>query len=243
MDKLPILGKLRRSDPKDETLSGEEFEKRYHHVLNEFALGYPITRNDEQTDRMRGIPAREQFNRETKEKDIIPLVDPEEVVYDISSKTLRELIEKARTNSPLSEFITKTMKTPADHIFGMLGVCDIIHLASLTPSSEEQRFIRHTVHSANPNGGGIVYIPNKNLALQGATVGERVEGNLSPEEWLIQLSETPMPGFAQPIYQENPEYPRRLVSDTIYSPDPQADIISEGYDGPLFLILKNTQIK
>lgn len=237
MDKLPILGRLRQ------LVSREELVEQYHQTLTEYALEYPITRNDEQTSRMREIPARERLNRETKEIDIIPLVDPEEIVYDISPAILRELIEKAGTDSPLSQFITETMNTLPYHIFDLIGICDIVHLAPVTTSSGERRFIRHTVQGANPNGEGVLYFPNKNLELLGATVTEEIEGNTSPEQWLKQLSETPIPGFAKPFYQENSENPRRLTSDPLDSPNPLVDILRGDYDGPLYLILRDTETK
>lgn len=52
-----------------------------------------------------------------------------------------------------------------------------------------------------------------------------------------------MPGFARTIYSEDSEHPRRLVSDSIYAPDPQRDVLPGDYTGPLFLVLKDLDSK
>lgn len=156
MDKPRILDRLRNKREKAPTV--EEFKRRYNTIVNDIASKY--SRKDSiQTDKMRGIPARERINRETQEEEIVYLVNQDEAVYQISPADLHKLITEARNDPQLSEFISLTMNVKPDNLpnfFNNFGIYDIIHEGKITATSDERRLIRHTVQQADPNGGGTV---------------------------------------------------------------------------------------
>jgi len=199
----------------------------------EIAIKHGTLEDSEKTDYFRGMPARE----DPKSGNIITILGQEETVHTVNLTELATIITEARDSEANRSLLMANGIKPdqIESTMDIIGInIDVVHR-----EGPEGKWIRHTLQKATPEG--VLYFPNRHLERQGSYLVKATEGD--PSEWLRDLSEGRIAtDHVESEYTEEPEYARRLGSDSMYSPEADKDIlkfVDESYiNGSLYIIIK-----